>query len=102
MLTRPQGCGPLPGPEFSMRLWAPTQTGEGLFVRGFTTHGKPGAAADVGGARSRREGLHDATGWFAGHPDMAGEQFGCNSPCPPFNDSRVRRSGTCTLHRRLL
>jgi phosphatidylethanolamine-binding protein (PEBP) family uncharacterized protein len=36
-----------------------------------------------------RHGVNDYTGWFANDPDMAGEYFGYDGPCPPWNDERV-------------
>ena len=59
------------------------QIGEGEFSSGFTPRGKPGPAA----SHSTRQGLNDYTGWFAGHPEMAGAYHGYDGPFPPFNDS---------------
>jgi Raf kinase inhibitor-like YbhB/YbcL family protein len=59
--------------------------GEGEFSRGVTAHGKPGPAS----ARGTRSGLNDYTGWFQGDPDMEGQYFGYDGPCPPWNDSLV-------------
>ena len=36
-----------------------------------------------------RQGLNDYTGWFAGDAQMAGDYFGYDGPCPPWNDSLV-------------
>ena len=63
----------------------PTVIAEGEFSRGFTPRGKPGPASLHGA----RQGLNDYTGWFAGHPEMAGRYFGYDGPFPPFNDSLV-------------
>ena len=63
----------------------PTVITEGEFSRGFTARGKPGPQAPHGA----RQGLDDFTGWFAGHPEMAGQYFGYDGPFPPFNDSLV-------------
>jgi len=38
-----------------------------------------------------RHGLNDYTGWFADDPDMAGDYFGYDGPCPPWNDSLVHQ-----------
>ncbi len=62
-----------------------TELAEGEFSRGFTARGKPGPATLHGA----RQGLNDYTGWFAGNPEMAGQYFGYDGPCPPFNDSLV-------------
>ena len=50
-----------------------------------TPRGKPGPTAPGGG----RHGLNDYTGWFKGDPDMEGEYFGYDGPCPPWNDERI-------------
>lgn len=52
---------------------------------GVTPKGKPGPAAP-GGAR---HGINDYTSWFASDPDMAGDYYGYDGPCPPWNDSIV-------------
>ena len=70
-----------------------TQLAEGEFSQGFTARGKPGPDTLHGA----RHGLNDYTGWFAGHPDMAGDYFGHDGPFPPFNDSLVHRY-VYTLH----
>ncbi|MDP1900264.1 MAG: YbhB/YbcL family Raf kinase inhibitor-like protein [Rubrivivax sp.] len=63
----------------------PTVIAEGEYSRGFVARGKPGPEAPHGA----RHGLNDFTGWFAGHPEMAGHYFGYDGPFPPFNDSLV-------------
>jgi len=60
---------------------------EGEFSSGVTAGGKSGPA----GARGTRQGINDYTGWFAGDKDMAGDYFGYDGPCPPWNDSIVHR-----------
>ena len=59
----------------------------GEFSRGVTARGKPGPAAP----RGSRQGLNDYTGWFAGDKDMAGNYFGYDGPCPPWNDALRHR-----------
>jgi Raf kinase inhibitor-like YbhB/YbcL family protein len=61
--------------------------GRGEFSRGVTARGKPGPAAP----RGARQGLNDYTGWFAGDRDMAGNYFGYDGPCPPWNDALRHR-----------
>lgn len=39
------------------------------------------------GPKGTRHGLNTYTDWFAGDPDMEGEYFGYDGPCPPWNDS---------------
>ena len=60
---------------------------EGEFSNGVTPRGKSGADAP----RGARHGINDYTHWFASDKDMAGEYFGYDGPCPPWNDSIVHR-----------
>ena len=39
------------------------------------------------GPRGTRQGINDYTIWFATDPDMEGDYFGYDGPCPPWNDS---------------
>jgi len=52
---------------------------------GVTPHGKRGPAAPGG----MRHGINNYTQWFAGDPEMEGDYFGYDGPCPPWNDSIV-------------
>jgi len=54
----------------------------GEFSDGVTVRGKPGPHAP----RGARQGTNDYTGWFASDKDMAGNYFGYDGPCPPWND----------------
>ena len=54
----------------------------GEFSDGVTARGKPGPHAP----RGARQGTNDYTGWFATDKDMAGNYFGYDGPCPPWND----------------
>lgn len=56
---------------------------EGECSDGVTPRGKKGPPGPPG----TRQGLNDFTGWFAGDDDMAGDYFGYDGPCPPWNDS---------------
>lgn len=56
---------------------------EGSCSRGVTAKGKQEPA----GPEGARQGLNDYTGWFEGDPEMAGQYFGYDGPCPPWNDS---------------
>jgi len=58
---------------------------EGAFSDGVTPKGKEGPEGPDG----TRRGINDYTSWFAGDPDMAGDYYGYDGPCPPFNDSIV-------------
>jgi len=66
---------------------------EGMFSDMVTPHGKPGPLVPFtiknGIEHQLRHGINDYTGWFAGDPDMAGEFYGYDGPCPPWNDERV-------------
>ncbi|GAB3252797.1 YbhB/YbcL family Raf kinase inhibitor-like protein [Chitinimonas naiadis] len=63
----------------------------GSYSNGVTARGKPGpeVAGDESGVL--RQGKNDYTGWFAGDKDMAGDYYGYDGPCPPWNDSIVHR-----------
>lgn len=41
------------------------------------------------GPDEARQGLNDYTDFMAGDPDMEGEYFGYDGPCPPWNDERL-------------
>ena len=58
---------------------------EGAFSDGVTAKGKSGPEGPLG----TRQGINDYTGWFASDPDMSGDYYGYDGPCPPFNDSLV-------------
>lgn len=66
---------------------------EGMFSDMVTPHGKPGPLVPFtiknGTEHQLRQGVNDYTGWFASDPDMAGEYYGYDGPCPPWNDERV-------------
>jgi Raf kinase inhibitor-like YbhB/YbcL family protein len=51
--------------------------------------GKPGP--EIGAGVAGRHGINDYTAWFANDPDMAGDYFGYDGPCPPWNDAIVHR-----------
>jgi Raf kinase inhibitor-like YbhB/YbcL family protein len=59
----------------------------GEFSSGVVPRGKPGPAAPHGA----RHGINDYTGWFAGDKDMAGDYYGYDGPCPPWNDEVPHR-----------
>jgi len=56
--------------------------GAGEFSDGVTVRGKNGPD----GPRGTRQGINDYTLWFASDKDMAGNYFGYDGPCPPWND----------------
>lgn len=57
----------------------------GSFADGVVPRGQQVAS----GPHGCRQGLNDYTGWFAEDPDMEGQYFGYDGPCPPWNDSLV-------------
>ena len=63
----------------------PIERGE--FSGEVTSKGKPGPHAP----RGALHGLNDYTAWFANDPQMAGDYFGYDGPCPPWNDTIPHR-----------
>ena len=59
----------------------------GEFASSVTPRGKPGPEAP----QRARQGINDYTGWFAGDKDMAGDYYGYDGPCPPWNDEIPHR-----------
>ena len=55
---------------------------QGEFCDGITPRGKNGPD----GPHGTRQGINDYSGWFANDKDMAGNYFGYDGPCPPWND----------------
>ena len=58
---------------------------EGEFSDAVTPRGKTGPEGPDG----TRQGINNYTDWFASDPDMAGNYYGYDGPCPPWNDSIV-------------
>jgi len=52
---------------------------------GVTARGKKGPEAPGG----MRHGINYYTGWFADDPEMGGNYYGYDGPCPPWNDAIV-------------
>lgn len=48
-----------------------------------------GGRRETPGPAGSRQGLNDYTGFMAGDPDMRGDYFGYDGPCPPWNDARL-------------
>jgi Raf kinase inhibitor-like YbhB/YbcL family protein len=59
------------------------QVRPGEFSSGVKPRGKPGPESLYGS----RQGLNDYTAWFASDKEMAGNYFGYDGPCPPWNDT---------------
>jgi len=57
----------------------------GEFASGITPRGKKGPE----GPKGTRQGLNNYTQWFEGDPEMAGDYFGYDGPCPPWNDEVI-------------
>ena len=66
---------------------------QGMFSELVTPHGKSGPlvpfAVKNGTEHQLRQGINDYTSWFLNDPGMAGEYYGYDGPCPPWNDQRV-------------
>ena len=54
-----------------------------------TPRGKHGPMIVHGPVDGALHGLNGYTEWFAGDPDMAGDYYGYDGPCPPWNDSLI-------------
>ncbi|GAA4014045.1 YbhB/YbcL family Raf kinase inhibitor-like protein [Actimicrobium antarcticum] len=63
----------------------------GHFSDGVTSRGKLGPEIADAVFGTARHGVNDYTGWFADDPAMAGDYFGYDGPCPPWNDSEIHR-----------
>ena len=65
----------------------------GMFSELVTPHGKNGPLVPFmvknGTEHQLRQGINDYTSWFHRDPDMAGDYYGYDGPCPPWNDQRV-------------
>jgi Raf kinase inhibitor-like YbhB/YbcL family protein len=57
----------------------------GEYSDGVTPKGKAGPET----RNDARHGINDFTQWFASDHDMAGDYFGYDGPCPPWNDSII-------------
>jgi hypothetical protein len=60
---------------------------EGECSEGITTGGK----INPPGPPGSRQGINDYTGFMADNPEMKGDYFGYDGPCPPWNDERLHR-----------
>nr|VFJ44855.1 MAG: phospholipid-binding protein, PBP family [Candidatus Kentron sp. FW]VFJ50664.1 MAG: phospholipid-binding protein, PBP family [Candidatus Kentron sp. FW] len=64
-----------------------TKIEAGAYSDGVSARGKEGPPAP----HNTRQGINNYTQWFSGDPDMDGQYFGYDGPCPPWNDSIVHR-----------
>jgi Raf kinase inhibitor-like YbhB/YbcL family protein len=60
---------------------------EGECSDGIMAHGKKSPKGPPGS----RQGINDYTAFMAGDADMAGEYYGYDGPCSPWNDERIHR-----------
>lgn len=60
---------------------------EGAFSSGVTAGGKEGPVGPMG----TQSGTNNYSQWFAGDEAMAGNYYGYDGPCPPWNDERLHR-----------
>jgi len=58
------------------------ELGAGSCAEGVVAHGRKNPHGPPGA----KQGINDFTGWFANDPDMAGDYYGYDGPCPPWND----------------
>ena len=59
----------------------------GSFSDGVVAHGKPGPMIAHGPVEGALHALNGYTDWFAKDPAMAGDWYGYDGPCPPWNDA---------------
>ncbi len=64
-----------------------TELQTGQCSDGVTPRGKQNPPGPAGS----RQGLNDYTSFMAGDADMAGQYFGYDGPCPPWNDELLHR-----------
>ena len=65
----------------------PASIAVGEFSNSVTPRGKSGPA----GPRGTRQGINNYREWFEGNAEMAGNYFGYDGPCPPWNDRLIHR-----------
>lgn len=68
-----------------------TSLAAGALSDGVQARGKPGPEIKSGVLTGSRQGINDYTMFFAGDGDMAGDYFGYDGPCPPWNDALMHR-----------
>jgi hypothetical protein len=64
------------------------QIAEGALSDNVVAHGKLGPETTLEGV-ALRQGVNDYSRWFSTDPAMAGDYYGYDGPCPPWNDERV-------------
>jgi len=77
----------LPRVEFIHWVMVDIQPRNGGVKEGACSDGiTPGGKQDPNGPQGSRQGINDYTGFMAGDPEMQGNYFGYDGPCPPWND----------------
>jgi Raf kinase inhibitor-like YbhB/YbcL family protein len=61
------------------------ELGKGSCAEGVVAHGRK----DPFGPPGAKQGINDFTGWFASDTAMAGDYYGYDGPCPPWNDDLI-------------
>lgn len=80
----------LPRVDFIHWVMVDIPAREGNLAEGQCSSGVvPGGKDGPPGPAGARQGLNDYTGFMAGDPDMQGDYFGYDGPCPPWNDERL-------------
>lgn len=80
----------LPRVDFCHWVLVDLPAADGSLAEGECSDGVvPGGKRNPPGPAGSRQGLNDYTGFMAGDPDMAGEYYGYDGPCPPWNDERL-------------
>ena len=78
----------LPRADFYHWVMVDIPPSVGGIVGGFCSDGiTTGGKKQPPGPEGSRQGINDYTSWFAGDEKMAGDYFGYDGPCPPWNDS---------------
>ncbi len=80
----------LPRTDFVHWVMVDVPAADGGLAEGACSNGiVPGGKQDPPGPAGSRQGLNDYTGFMANDPDMRGDYFGYEGPCPPWNDERL-------------
>ena len=80
----------LPRVDFIHWVMVDIPAGDGSVAEGECSDGiVPGGKINPPGPPESRQGINDYTNFMAGDPDMEGDYFGYEGPCPPWNDERL-------------
>ncbi len=80
----------LPRVDFCHWVMVDLPAGDGSLAEGECSDGVViGGKQHPPGPPGSRQGLNDYTGFLAGDPDMGGQYYGYDGPCPPWNDERL-------------